>query len=97
MANSQSPQAEWWSQFPDPRAKCPEISPDEVMKMFDDMDISPGLREFLLIDVRRTDWEVSLQQHRTGSVFKELHSLFRNTYAGSEGSNLPRVERLRLL
>jgi len=25
--------------------------------MFDDMDIKPGFREFLLVDVRRNDWE----------------------------------------
>jgi arsenical-resistance protein 2 len=49
---------QWWTAFPEPKAKVPEISADEVMKKFDDMDIKPGHREFLLVDVRRTDWEV---------------------------------------
>ncbi|RDL33165.1 Uncharacterized protein BP5553_08604 [Venustampulla echinocandica] len=49
--------AEWWAAFPAPKAKCPEISADEVMKLFDDMDINPVPRPFLLVDVRRNDWE----------------------------------------
>jgi arsenical-resistance protein 2 len=58
---SQAPQPDqWWAAFPAPRAKVPEITADEVMKMFDDMDIKPEPRSFLLVDVRRTDWEVSL-------------------------------------
>jgi len=60
MAEAQQPpQAEWWTALPTPRVKCPEISADEVMKMFDDMDIKPDIRPFLLVDVRRTDWEAS--------------------------------------
>jgi arsenical-resistance protein 2 len=60
MTETQAPQPDqWWAAFPAPKAKCPEITADEVMKMFDDMDIKPGPREFLLVDVRRTDWEVS--------------------------------------
>ena len=59
MAETQTTQPDqWWTAFPAPRAKCPEISADEVMKMFDDMDIKPGPAEFLLVDARRTDWEV---------------------------------------
>jgi arsenical-resistance protein 2 len=59
MTETQTTQPDqWWAVFPVPRAKCPEISADEVMKMFDDMDIKPGPAEFLLVDVRRTDWEV---------------------------------------
>jgi len=59
MGDPQTPQPDqWWLSIPPPRAKCPEITADEVMKMFDDMDIKPGPRPFLLVDVRRTDWEV---------------------------------------
>lgn len=58
MAETQPPNPEeWWKTFPEPRSKCPSISADEVMKLFDDMDIRPGPAEFLLVDVRRTDWE----------------------------------------
>ncbi|KAL3423441.1 hypothetical protein PVAG01_05188 [Phlyctema vagabunda] len=55
MTDTQAEQ--WWSALPPPRAKCDEVSSDEVMKMFDDMDIVPGPQTFLLVDVRRTDWE----------------------------------------
>jgi len=50
--------ARWFSAFPAPKATCPEISADEVMAMFDDMDIKPGLRPFLLVDARRETWQV---------------------------------------
>ena len=50
--------ADWWTAFPSPRAKCPEITADELMKFFDDMDIKPEPRTFQLVDVRRTDWKV---------------------------------------
>ena len=60
MAEAATTQSEqWWTAFPEPRAKISEISADEVMQMFDDMDIKPEPRSFLLVDVRRTDWEVS--------------------------------------
>lgn len=49
--------AEWWASLPAPRSKPPTISADEVMQLFDDMDLDASPRPFLLIDVRRTDWE----------------------------------------
>ncbi|RDW87695.1 hypothetical protein BP5796_03389 [Coleophoma crateriformis] len=58
MTTTQPAQADpWWAAFPAARAKCPEISADDVMKLFDDMDIAVGPRSFLLVDVRRNDWE----------------------------------------
>jgi arsenical-resistance protein 2 len=50
---------QWWDAFPAPKAKVPKLSADEVMKLFDDMDVKPEARSFLLVDVRRNDWEVS--------------------------------------
>jgi arsenical-resistance protein 2 len=75
MAESQPTQADqWWSAFPSPRAKAPNISADEVMQMFDDMDIKPEPRSFLLVDVRRNDWEVSsLCQRRSYFLFTKHH------------------------
>lgn len=61
MAETQNPKAEWWAAFPAARAMCESISTDELMKKFDDMDIKPGPREFLVVDVRRNDWEVRSQ------------------------------------
>lgn len=34
------------------------MTADELMKAFDDMDLTPEPRSFLLVDVRRNDWEV---------------------------------------
>jgi hypothetical protein len=57
--NNEGPKKdEWWAAFPAPKAAVSEITGDDVMKMFDDMDLKPEARPFLLVDVRRTDWEV---------------------------------------
>ncbi|PQE22987.1 hypothetical protein CJF32_00004384 [Rutstroemia sp. NJR-2017a WRK4] len=66
MTDKKDPEAPWWKAFPEARAKCPEITADDVMKLFDDMDITSEPRSFLLVDVRRNDWEVchsSLSSH----------------------------------
>ena len=47
----------WHASFPAPRASVPGITGEELMKKFDDMDIEPKPRDFLLVDVRRMDWE----------------------------------------
>lgn len=49
--------AYWWDVFPAPRAKCLEMTSDELYAAFDDMDIKNEPRSFLLVDVRRNDWE----------------------------------------
>ncbi|EHK98123.1 hypothetical protein M7I_6175 [Glarea lozoyensis 74030] len=49
---------QWWAAFPEPKASVPEITGDDLYEMFDEMDIKPEPRSFLLVDVRRTDWEV---------------------------------------
>jgi hypothetical protein len=49
---------QWWTAFPEPKASVPEITGDDLYQMFDEMDIKPVPRSFLLVDVRRTDWEV---------------------------------------
>lgn len=51
-------QDQWWAAFPAPRSTCPTITAEEVMKLLDDMDITGRPSDFLLVDVRRTDWEV---------------------------------------
>jgi arsenical-resistance protein 2 len=57
MAEQESKTQEWWASLPAVRSTPPIITADEVMKLFDDMDITPTPRTFLLVDVRRTDWE----------------------------------------
>lgn len=70
MADTQPSQpGQWWDEFPAPKAKCPEVTADEVMKMFDDMDIKPDLRQFLLVDVRRNDWEARFLHFELNYIF----------------------------
>ncbi|PMD20829.1 Rhodanese-like protein [Hyaloscypha hepaticicola] len=57
MTEPETKTQEWWVLLPVVRSTPPTISADEVMKLFDDMDITPTPRAFLLVDVRRTDWE----------------------------------------
>ncbi|KAF4848053.1 hypothetical protein CGCSCA4_v005123 [Colletotrichum siamense] len=49
----------WWAAFPAPKAKSLEVEADEVMALLEaraaDGQDSP--RDFLLVDVRRNDWE----------------------------------------
>ncbi|KAE9368616.1 hypothetical protein N431DRAFT_347432 [Stipitochalara longipes BDJ] len=56
MTEPAKPQ-EWWESLPAARSAPPTISANAVMKLFDDMDLAPTPRTFLLVDVRRTDWE----------------------------------------
>jgi arsenical-resistance protein 2 len=57
MAEIETKTLEWWASFPAPRSTPPTISADSVMQLFDDMDLNPSPRTFLLVDVRRIDWE----------------------------------------
>jgi hypothetical protein len=74
MTDTTTPKQEnWWDAFPAPRAKCAEITTDEMMKMFDDMDIKPEPKSFLLVDVRRTDWEVRRFVVCTSSSYVDIY------------------------
>lgn len=57
----QAPKEEtpWWAAFPAPKAQCDHIEPDEVLKLLEAQADQPAssARDFLLVDVRRTDWE----------------------------------------
>jgi len=48
----------WATAFPAAKAPPVDISCDEVMKFYDDMDLTGDPKSFLLVDVRRDDWEV---------------------------------------
>jgi arsenical-resistance protein 2 len=48
----------WATAFPAAKASPVGISCEEVMKLYDDMDLTGDPKSFLLIDVRREDWEV---------------------------------------
>jgi arsenical-resistance protein 2 len=57
MTETETKPSEWWASFPAPRSTPPTIAAAAVMQLFDDMDLTPTPRTFLLVDVRRTDWE----------------------------------------
>lgn len=90
----------WYSAFPAPRAKCAEITADELMQMFDDMDIRNEPRDFLLVDVRRVDWEVSFFEFLTTPCLVSRFLLFisaglpldeRNGVRGVRGTIIRRL------
>lgn len=56
MAEDQKEEAPWWAAFPAPKAKCEDIPADEVFQLLQ-THVPGAQRDFLLIDVRRTDWE----------------------------------------
>ncbi|TQN71450.1 Arsenical-resistance protein 2 [Colletotrichum shisoi] len=50
----------WWAAFPAPKAKTPEIEAEEVMLLLEAQTAAgsdPARRDFLLVDVRRNDFE----------------------------------------
>ncbi|KAJ0347277.1 hypothetical protein COL26b_004628 [Colletotrichum chrysophilum] len=49
----------WWAAFPAPKAKSLEVEADEVMALLEARaaDGQDRARDFLLVDVRRNDWE----------------------------------------
>ncbi|KAL3296862.1 Rhodanese-like protein [Colletotrichum asianum] len=49
----------WWAAFPAPKAKSLEIEADEVMALLEARAaaVQDSPRDFLLVDVRRNDWE----------------------------------------
>lgn len=61
MSNEQQkPEAQqpWWAAFPAPKSDCPSLDPAEVLKLLDEGGkdaVTP--KDWLLVDVRRTDWE----------------------------------------
>lgn len=49
----------WWAAFPEPKAPCHRLEPADVMQLLEShSSLGPHFeRSFLLVDVRRTDWE----------------------------------------
>ncbi|KAK7430180.1 hypothetical protein QQZ08_003365 [Neonectria magnoliae] len=49
----------WWTAFPEARASCPRVEASEVAALLEKISAagSSATRDFLLVDVRRTDWE----------------------------------------
>lgn len=50
-------EAPWWAAFPEPSSRPDNIEPSKVFAQLEEQSKSPGKpRDFLLVDVRRTDW-----------------------------------------
>ncbi len=51
-------EAPWYAEFPEPASRPDSIEASEVLKLLEQQSNSPGKpRDFLLVDVRRTDWQ----------------------------------------
>ncbi|KAG9258135.1 Rhodanese-like domain-containing protein [Emericellopsis atlantica] len=59
MADATQKEEPWWASFPEPKAACERIEASTVKDMIlADKDSGKGAaRDFLLVDVRRTDYE----------------------------------------
>ncbi|KAH7326454.1 Rhodanese-like domain-containing protein [Stachybotrys elegans] len=61
--SSDAPQATepppWWAAFPEVQASCARLEASEVLELLeqDAAASDAAARDFLLVDVRRTDWE----------------------------------------
>lgn len=54
---TQGSEAPWWAAFPEPSCRPDSIEPAEVFELLEGQSRQPSnVRDFLLVDVRRTDW-----------------------------------------
>lgn len=49
----------WWASLPEPKASCHRLEPADVMQLLESQSSLDARRHrsFLLVDVRRADWE----------------------------------------
>jgi arsenical-resistance protein 2 len=58
MATKDNTEAPWYAAFPEPSSQPENIEPVQVYELLDQQSISSDkARDFLLVDVRRTDWQ----------------------------------------
>ncbi|CVK83607.1 hypothetical protein FPRO06_00413 [Fusarium proliferatum] len=105
-APQDTPQKQWWEEFPEPKAECPRTDPSIVAKLIEVNSASGknAHRDFLLVDVRRTDWEggtiatsINLPAHTLYQTRPQIYHLVKQAgikriifYCGSCGSRGPR-------
>ncbi|KAF5712057.1 arsenate reductase [Fusarium globosum] len=105
-APQDTPQKQWWEEFPEPKAECPRTDPSIVAKLIEVNEASGknAHRDFLLVDVRRTDWEggtiatsINLPAHTLYQTRPQIYQLVKQAgikriifYCGSCGSRGPR-------
>ncbi|KAG5750303.1 hypothetical protein H9Q69_007756 [Fusarium xylarioides] len=105
-APQDTPQKQWWEEFPEPKAECPRTDPSIVAKLIE-VNVASGKnahRDSLLVDVRRTDWEggtiatsINLPAHTLYQTRPQIYQLVKQAgikriifYCGSCGSRGPR-------
>ncbi|KAF5988277.1 arsenate reductase (Arc2) [Fusarium coicis] len=105
-APQDTPQKQWWEEFPEPKAECPRTDPSIVAKLIE-VNAASGKnahRDFLLVDVRRTDWEggtiatsINFPAHTLYQTRPQIYQLVKQAgikriifYCGSCGSRGPR-------
>lgn len=62
----------WWAAFPEPKARCESVEASEVADLVE-KQTAGGPRDFLLVDVRRTDWTGGTV---TSSINLPAHSFY---------------------
>ncbi|KJZ68680.1 hypothetical protein HIM_11936 [Hirsutella minnesotensis 3608] len=96
----------WWASFPEPKASCPRLEPADVMQLLESQShlSAPKDVTFLLVDVRRTDWEggtlatsINLPAHSLYQTRPIIHQLCKQAgiktiifYCGSSSGRGPR-------
>lgn len=74
----------WWSDFPEPRSVASQVEPAQVLQLLQDHEslTEDKLRDFLLVDTRRTDCtggtvhgSINLPAHSFYSTRKTLYDL----------------------
>ncbi|KAH7155619.1 Rhodanese-like domain-containing protein [Dactylonectria estremocensis] len=96
----------WWAAFPDAQATCPRVEASEVAALLEETARAgpDAARTFLLVDVRRTDWEggtvatsINLPAHTFYQTRPVIYQLCKQAgirriiiYCGSCGSRGPR-------
>ncbi|KAF5629447.1 arsenate reductase (Arc2) [Fusarium sp. NRRL 52700] len=105
-APQNTPQKQWWEEFPEPKAECPRTDPSIVAKLIE-VNAASGKsahRDFLLVDVRRTDWEggtiatsINLPAHTLYQTRPQIYQLVKQAgikriifYCGSSNGRGPR-------
>ncbi|KND90996.1 hypothetical protein TOPH_04255 [Tolypocladium ophioglossoides CBS 100239] len=96
----------WWASFPEPKAPCRLIEPVDVLQLLEShSSLGPHSdRSFLLVDVRRTDWEggtvatsINLPAHTLYQTRPVIYQLCKQAgiktiifYCGSSSGRGPR-------
>lgn len=55
---TETTEAPWYAIYPDPKSKPGGLKREEVLQMIQSQNENSGSKSFLLVDVRRNDFEV---------------------------------------